>query len=242
MATKTRDEESQQAGEVPMWFVTYSDVITLLMTFFILLLTFATSEPEKYERIPISAVGSTGSAGLIRDVQDPLERDSFLVRVRTEAGRLATRGSESPPVYDDPGLSTLSKGLKSLEKSPERLLGERHTIHTQLELFIGGDRKISQAGQQWLRMIAHQMRRLQYDVQFQVDEDQDLESVFLLARYLVDNERIAVGRISMGNMRPPTSGSANMSITLDRIETTTGAGDIDPRDTEDADGPKQEKA
>ena len=30
--------------EIPAWFMTYSDVITLLMTFFILLLTFATQD------------------------------------------------------------------------------------------------------------------------------------------------------------------------------------------------------
>ena len=38
-------------GEIPAWFMTYSDVITLLMTFFILLLTFSTTEPERFEKV-----------------------------------------------------------------------------------------------------------------------------------------------------------------------------------------------
>ena len=42
---------SPGSAEVPTWFMTYSDVITLLMTFFILLLTFATNEPESFERM-----------------------------------------------------------------------------------------------------------------------------------------------------------------------------------------------
>ena len=39
--------------DIPAWFMTYSDVITLLMTFFILLLTFATTEPERFRKIDI---------------------------------------------------------------------------------------------------------------------------------------------------------------------------------------------
>ena len=39
--------------DVPLWFMTYSDVITLMMTFFILLLTFSTSDPERFEQMKV---------------------------------------------------------------------------------------------------------------------------------------------------------------------------------------------
>ena len=53
--------------------MTFSDVITLLMTFFILLLTFATNEPESFSRIETSMFGG-GGTGTISDwvtVQHP---------------------------------------------------------------------------------------------------------------------------------------------------------------------------
>ena len=50
--------------DIPAWFMTYSDVITLLMTFFILLMTFATNEPERFERMQVSMFGGSGATGL----------------------------------------------------------------------------------------------------------------------------------------------------------------------------------
>ena len=49
---------------IPSWFLTYTDVITLLMTFFILLLTFATSEPEFLSKVQVVAFGGGGSTGV----------------------------------------------------------------------------------------------------------------------------------------------------------------------------------
>src|SRR5690554_3110819 len=114
--------ESDTSGQVPLWFVTYSDVITLLMTFFILLLTFATSEPEKFEQMQTTMYGSSGARGMLDKARESKDRDSLLVRQRPNSARIAVRGSEMPPIYSDPVLQSLSKGMKSLESEPQHTL------------------------------------------------------------------------------------------------------------------------
>lgn len=44
----------------PLWMITYADMITLLMTFFILLLTFSSQEKAKYEAMLVSIQNTIG--------------------------------------------------------------------------------------------------------------------------------------------------------------------------------------
>ena len=62
MARQPAPEEPED--DVPAWVMTFSDVITLLMTFFILLLTFATNTPETFDRLRIAEVGTDFIDGL----------------------------------------------------------------------------------------------------------------------------------------------------------------------------------
>ncbi len=96
-----KERPPQKKEDVPAWFMTYSDVITLLMTFFILLLTFSTNEPEFLDTIRISMFGGTGATGVAGVREDGMERDSYVVRVRPSLARMVMRGSEMPPISDD---------------------------------------------------------------------------------------------------------------------------------------------
>jgi len=60
--------EEPNSGDIPAWFMTYSDVITLLMTFFILLMTFSTTEPENFGRMQVVMFGGGNSSGVARQV------------------------------------------------------------------------------------------------------------------------------------------------------------------------------
>ena len=76
--------------DVPLWFMTYSDVITLMMTFFILLLTFATNEPERFEQMKISVFGASGASGIAGKPPEGLEKavNDYAAR-RRAAGKSA---------------------------------------------------------------------------------------------------------------------------------------------------------
>ena len=99
--------------DIPAWFLTYSDVITLLMTFFILLLTFATTEPESFERIQSSMFGGGGGSGFAGKQGEHFQ-DAIISRIRPRSARMTQRGSESPPIDTETTTESLGKGLKSM--------------------------------------------------------------------------------------------------------------------------------
>ncbi len=185
-------------AEVPVWFMTYSDVITLLMTFFILLLTFATSEPEHFSRMQVAAFGGGSSSGLAGKNDEPFDQDAFLLRVRPQSARLTIRGSETPPIDTDPSYQSLDKGVEAL-KTPHDLADvDRLSITIPLPVMIDGDGKVTAVGHQQLRMISTQMRRMPLDVKLEVPRSQDVDACLALANALTKRGNIAPGRISVG--------------------------------------------
>ena len=214
---REKEPEVDTTGEIPKWFMTYSDVITLLMTFFILLLTFATNEPEKFERMQVSMFGGAGATGIAGEAADSRERDALVVRQRPHAGRISLRGSEMPPQTSDPTLETLGNGLKSLDEQPEHQTFDSYLFQAQLELFADGQNNVTPIGKQRLQMIATQMYAMPFDVRFDVNTPGDADKAFALAEYMVEQAGIKPGRVSISihpseTPRPP----GNLRIELRR--------------------------
>src|SRR3989442_9782363 len=83
------------------WIVTYSDMITLLMTMFIVIVTFGGKEGKgsKKNDSVISGKSGTGAAG----PSSAKEADKSAILTRfAPLGRTVLRGSEIAPMYDDP--------------------------------------------------------------------------------------------------------------------------------------------
>jgi len=57
---KKKKEESSQEPTAPFWMVTYGDMVTLLLTFFILLLSFSIIDEIKFEKAAHSLKGALG--------------------------------------------------------------------------------------------------------------------------------------------------------------------------------------
>ena len=154
-----RVKEPEAPADIPSWLMTFSDVITLLMTFFILLLTFATNEPEKFERIQVSMFGGGGATGMAAEAEGPLDYDALLLRERQRSGRISQVGSEMPPIHSDAVYETLNKGVAGLENDEMRELSTQHGVVIPWSLFMTSDGNISPLGQQHLKMLAKHMRR-----------------------------------------------------------------------------------
>ena len=61
-----RDKKCQCEAGAPAWMVTFGDLMSLLLTFFVLLLSFASmEEPKKYEATMIAIRGAFGSMGVL---------------------------------------------------------------------------------------------------------------------------------------------------------------------------------
>ncbi len=165
MRNKAPDDPPE---DIPFWFITYSDVITLLMTFFILLLTFATSEPENFERMQVSLFGGGGAGGIAGETVGPMEKDTVLVRERPRASRMTARGSEMPPLSSDPTYESLKSGVSGLTEEEHRDVAKNYAINMPLAVLVDQDGEVTAQGKQNMHMLALQLKKLQHTVALQV--------------------------------------------------------------------------
>ena len=193
-----KQKEFEMPPDIPSWVMTFSDVITLLMTFFILLLTFASSTPEKFEQVKVSMFAGGGATGIVGTKDTGMERDSVLMRERSKAGRLTTRGSEMPPLEADAAISSLGKGIAGLEDAEKRKLSTQHAFTVPLSLFVDSEGKVTSIGKQHLHMVARHMRKKPIKLSCFVGNETDLVRAQALSQSLFEEERIAPGQLALG--------------------------------------------
>ena len=193
-----REKEPEAPPDIPSWLMTFSDVITLLMTFFILLLTFATNEPEKFERIQVSMFGGGGATGMAAEAVGPLDQDALLLRKRQRSGRITQVGSEMPPIHSDAVYESLSKGIAGLEEHEIRNMSTQHGVVIPWSLFMDSDGEITAVGRQHLKMLAKHMRRQPIDADFLVTDSSQFARAQTMASYLFEAESIQPGRLGIG--------------------------------------------
>jgi len=71
---KKRDSDKDDTPSSPAWMTTYGDMMTLLMTFFILIMSFATIEVDKFK----AAMGSLrGAFGVLGDREEVHSKESW---------------------------------------------------------------------------------------------------------------------------------------------------------------------
>ena len=203
--------------EIPKWFVTYSDVITLLMTFFILLLTFASSEPENFERMQVATFGSAGSGGLAGPPPDGLDKNSLVVRYRPDTARRTPRGAETAPTEVTPVGESAAKGLDALENPDELASSERVSTKSYIETLRGDDGRMSPTAVKQARLIAAQMKSLPLSADLQVSRPEDIDFAVGMARYMQDELKVPSGRLSI-SIQEATNVSGTLKTTITRIK------------------------
>ncbi len=203
--------------DVPAWFMTYSDVITLLMTFFILLLTFSTTEPERFEKCqssPSSTGGATGTAG--KRIKG-LIKDSMISRVRPSSARIAMRGAEMPPIMQDPVRETFGKGLESLD-AKDRKHNEMTSHHFDVDfnrLFDSQDNLTIQ-GKQICRTLAVQLKNLPFQVSFQFTESANSPRVIKMMEFLFREEKTRPGQVALSYVKKDDLPNDKLRILIER--------------------------
>lgn len=202
--------------DIPFWFITYSDVITLMMTFFILLLTFATSEPEKFERMQVAVFGGRGAAGLAGQAASSLAEDSVVHRERPRSSRLTDRGSEFAPLESDPSYTSLESGLAGLVEAPDAHLEDGHAMVVPLALLVTTDERVTAMGHQRLRMLGVHLKRKSFNLLLEVSQNQDLGRALALAEALVTDEGIPPAKIGVGTAPRDQLGAGSLRIVIRR--------------------------
>lgn len=182
--------------DIPAWFMTYSDVITLLMTFFILLLTFATTEPERFEKVTSSVFGSAGSTGVAGHKHDQLDRDSWSERVRPRAARIALNGSEMPPITKEVTNKSIGKGLESIsDEASKKDVMKSYAFELPLDKLVDNNLRVTRNGIQVASKLSAQLRSLSIHCALEISDRSLEDRVCAFADHLYHVEKARPGQI-----------------------------------------------
>lgn len=193
-----KKEKAESGGEdIPAWFMTYSDVITLLMTFFILLMTFSTTEPEQFGKTQVIRFGGGSSTGVARKSEVAATMDSQVVRIRPRASRFAKDGSELPPQLTDPGIDSLSKGLDAIENPDKLAQMQRIRMQVPVRTLQDSSHKPTSYAARTARMLGHQLVGLPVEINFVASNVDDADICVELASMIYESFEVAPGRLSV---------------------------------------------
>ena len=200
MAKKEKPPEAP--GDIPAWFMTYSDVITLLMTFFILLLTFSTTEPERFEKVSVNGFSTGGATGVAGKKIDGLTRDSWVNRIRPPAARIAMRGAEMPPIQRAPDHSQVGVGLDALDEDENRHNeATTHYFDVEYARLFDAQGELTGQGRTICQMVAGQLRDLPFNASIQYRRKDQTPGVIQLMNFLFHSEQVRPGQVAISRVR-----------------------------------------
>lgn len=201
MSRKRRQEEA--SGGAPEWLTTYSDMVTLLLCFFVLLFSFSSVDAEKFKSIMRSFQGGAGvlSGGNTIDIPlNPIEDD---LDVDSELHQLMG--------YLEEYIESLGLGESIIIQPEERGIVIRFMDNI---FFDSGSAVIKQEAFEILKSVAELLNREEFiNKQIKVEGHTDSDPIVKMSkfptnwelsatratnvlRYLVEVEAIDGGRIS----------------------------------------------
>lgn len=211
-------EEEEDGGEdIPAWFMTYSDVITLLMTFFILLLTFASTEPEQYERVQMSIMGSDSATGVAGLEHTKMDLDSSFKRFRPRAARIAIHGAEMPPMMQDAATEPSGNGLTAPDKKQAKIdVMKAYSTKIPIQTVSVDGKTLTQWGKDFSGTLSTQLRRLPVHCAVEFSSDLGRDAGLLFFEILTQREGVRPGQVACSYT--PDVSSDMMRITIERYE------------------------
>jgi chemotaxis protein MotB len=208
----SKKAEEGGGGHGAKWIVTYSDMITLLMTLFIVIVTFGSKEQDKGVKKLDSVVGGQGGTGVAGPTGQGIGRDSVMVRM-SPLGRMVYSGSQTPPSYSDPSTQPVGTALKALKEAPLGHLSDNFAFRVPSSFLFDTAGKLSPSGTTFLRSMANAVRRLPFDVQVRVGSKSRAAAAAKVVQYLFADASLFPGRLGVG-ICPPEDGVAEDEMLL----------------------------
>ncbi|MGB7344985.1 MAG: flagellar motor protein MotB [Pirellulaceae bacterium] len=194
-----KEIKSDPPEDIPAWFMTYSDVITLLMTFFILLLTFATTEPERFEKVTISFNGEAGATGVAGHKHDQLDKDSYVQRYRPRAARIAMSGSEIPPMEKDHATKSVGRGLEAVnEEQAKKDVMNSFSFELKISELVNENNNVTQKGMQIAGKLSSQLKSLPVHCALEISSISMAPRASAFAHHLYHVEKTRPGQVGIG--------------------------------------------
>jgi chemotaxis protein MotB len=229
---KVNEPASDQAGK---WLLTFNDMITLLLTFFVLMLSISTIEKTKLTGVANSVKRVAGSesgeptvrGGTPQTIVPSLhDKDIERVRQQAENGELA-----DPFVARRNVLAGMLKSLEGVKTIPVKN-GLSLSLNDKF-LFTSGSAEISNNGAEVLKTISDILKRA--DVSARVEGHTDSTPIYggkypsnwelsmaraaMVVRWLADKGAIAPERLSAAgyaDTRPLASNDSELNRQLNR--------------------------
>jgi hypothetical protein len=208
--------DGHAGGHGGNWLVTYCDMITLLIAFFICILTFASKESgtEKHPKLRDSILYGPGGSGVAGAPHKGADQDSLVWRQVLISAHQGPPGSRIPPLYSDPSSDRTAEVLGLLDQATLGNMSDSFKLRLPLAAFFDDKKKLQPTGQQLLRSLAANLRRLPFDIYVQVDERQYLDRAIAIARHLRNQEGIEPDRIAAGVCQEPAQWRAFVWFTF----------------------------
>ncbi len=158
----TTEPAEEQGGGAPTWMLTYGDTVTLLLTFFVLLLTFSTPDEEGFAELAKGLMAGARFPPLAEDGEQGNRMTQE--EQRLTASRLDSGGAEKPPMYSEDPIEALQRHYESLdiENLPD-LKGGR-VIRIPLVDLFGTEDELVPEGRKILTYVVKVLRGKRHSV------------------------------------------------------------------------------
>ena len=191
---------TSQRSHAGSWIVTYSDMVTLLMAFFIAIISYYAktsigTNPPSGDSL-VEGRGGEGIAGPRQEETVP--KDAVLWRVRFRQGPKVDAGAEFAPVYRDPALDTTEGVLRALAVAKPDKVGDPYILRLPFGLLFGSKGKLTPSGMHILRTLAVNLRDLPYDFTFSVRATDQIPQAVQASIFTSTFGSIHPGRIGVG--------------------------------------------
>jgi hypothetical protein len=205
-------------GHGDKWLVTYCDMITLLIAFFICILTFASKENgnKSHARLRDSLVygpGGTGAAG-----DKSASADSIVWRQVLASVSAQSVGSSTAPRHSDPHMHLNEQVLDMLDNATETILDDNFSFRVPLVVLMSDDKAFSPAGKRLLGNIAFSLRQFPFDLIVQIDDPAIFPIAFRLTKQVTELANVAPSRagISLADNGPRQRNSVRFLFVAQR--------------------------
>ena len=143
MARARKQVEEDEAPGAPEWMVTFSDCMTLLLTFFVLLLSFSSFDEKVFKKLKIIFMDALPNTSQSKEIN----RDAVLPTEQIDMTPELREGSEKP---------TLLKGLDNnvREETPADFRSRKVFSISSEEVFWGKGALISAEGRRIMTKMA----------------------------------------------------------------------------------------
>ncbi len=213
-----RKPKKPPAG-APLWMVTYSDLVTLLLTFFVLLLSMASMDKIKFSKAADSLSGAFGVMGSSTQTEiSPPTVISFSPVDDDFSSRVYRR------------LKTKLRDLKLNKKI--KLVKDRGAVVLRIDesvLFESGQRQLNPAAEPILRKVAQLVRPLPLNLKVEghtdnrgaelANWDLSVDRAVAVLRFLASNQLVSLNRMSAtgyGSQKPLFPNASDEERALNR--------------------------